>query len=264
MSFDAENRNNINNYPVNNYPRNNVVIQNRIIRCSFCNCYGHTITSCNDSRISDFEAECQMSKAYCEWTENPRGTFKEWLMAYAIEVDVFIVRAFAIRKCNCRANLVIDVLIDGIVNYMYDDPEANISSILFPDILTEDENTFYTDLQAIMSLLFLQNEDVNSNNSIINENRNRFNITAIVEPIDEEQGAEICDCAICYEDAMPKKNFVTLNCQHQFCKDCFKSSVENTPQNKYLATCALCRADISTIRVHDESIKEELAEFCTN
>jgi hypothetical protein len=204
-----------------------------------------------------------MAKSYCEWTVNPRETFKEWLMAYAIEVDVFIVRAFAISKCHCRANLVIDILIDGIVNYMYENLEPNVASILFPDILTEDENTFYTDLQAIMSLLFLQNEDVSSNNGH-NLNRNRFNITAIVDPIDEEQGAKICDCAICYEENIPKKNFVTLNCQHQFCKDCFKSSVENTPHNKYSPTCALCRADISEISVYDESVKDGLAEFCTN
>ena len=260
MSFDAENRNNINNYPVNNYSRNNVVIQNHIIKCSFCNCYGHNITSCNDSRITDFERECQMSKAFCEWTENPRTTFKEWLIAYAIEVDVFIVRAFAISKCHCRSNLVIDILIDGIVTYMYDDEEPNVASILFPDILAQDETTFYTDLEAIMSLLFLQNEDINSSN--ISETR--FNITAIVEQIDEKQGAEICDCAICYEESVPKKNFVTLNCQHQFCKDCFKSSVKNTPYNKYIPTCALCRGDITEIKIHDESIKDELAEFCTN
>ncbi len=260
MSFDAENRNNINNYPINNYSRNNVVIQPRIIRCSFCNCYGHNITSCNDSRITDFEGECQMTKAYCEWTVNPRGTFKEWLMAYCIEVDVFIVRAFAISKCNCRANLVIDRLIDGIVDYMYDNPEPNVASILFPDILT-DPNTFYTDLETIMSLLSLQHEDENNS---INEHNNRFNITVNVEQIDLKQCAEICDCAICYDDALVKKNFVTLNCHHQFCKDCFKSSVKNTPHNKYSPTCALCRADISEISVYDESVKVELAEFCTN
>jgi len=203
-----------------------------------------------------------MSKAYCEWTVNPRETFKEWLMAYAIEVDVFIVRAFAISKCHCRANLVIDILIDGIVNYMYDNPEPSVVSILFPDILTQDTNTFYTDFEAIMSLLFLQNET--ENDSITDNNSDRFNITAIVEQIDEEQGDEICDCAICYEENVPKKNFVTLNCQHQFCKDCFKSSVENTPQNKESATCALCRAVITTITVYDESVKGDLAEFCKN
>jgi len=262
MSFEGENRNNINNYPVNNHSRNNVVIQNHIIRCSFCNCFGHNITSCNDSRITDFEAECQMSKAYCEWTVNPRETFKEWLMAYAIEVDVFIVRAFAISKCNCRANLLIDILIDGIVNYMYDNPEPNVASILFPDILIEDPITFYRDLEVIMSLLSLENETDNNDND--SNDSNRFNITAIFEQIDLKQDAEICDCAICYEDNIPKKNFVRLNCQHEFCKDCFKSSVKNTPYNKYMPTCALCRADITEITIHDESVKDDLAEFCKN
>jgi hypothetical protein len=147
---------------------------------------------------------------------------------------------------------VIDILIDGIVTYMYDDEEPNVASILFPDILTQDANTFYTDLEAMMSLLSLQND-----------NNSRFNITAIVEQIDLKQGDEICECAICYDDVLPKKNFVILNCQHQFCKDCFKSSVKNTPYNKYMPTCALCRADVTEITIHDESVKDELADFIT-
>ena len=264
MSFDAENRNNINNYPINNSRLNNGVsiIQNRIIQCSFCNCYGHNITMCNDSRITDFEEECQISKSFCEMTENSREIFKEWLMAYSIEVDVFVVRAFAISKCNCRANLAIDILIDRIVSYMYQE-HIPFPTILSEDILTQDAISFYMELEIIMSLISLQNEDystlMNSNSNI-----NQFNITAIVEEIELKQGDEFCECAICYEDNLQKKNFVTLNCKHQFCKDCFKSSVKNTPQNKELPSCALCRADISSITVHDESVKGDIAEFCKN
>jgi hypothetical protein len=275
MSFEGEHRNNINNnYPVNNYPvnnrRNNVVIENRIIRCSFCNCFGHNIKTCNDPRINEFEEECQLIKTYCIWTEDPRNTFKEWIMVYSIESDISIVRAFAISKCNCRMNTDIDVMIDRIAGYIYEDPQESIPfptilspailspAILSPAILTEESMTFYMELEAMMSLLSLQND-----NNSINDNNSRFNITAVVEQIDEEQGDEICECAICYDDALPKKNFVTLNCKHQFCKDCFKSSVKNTPHNKYMPTCALCRADISEITVHDESVKSELADFIT-
>ena len=67
------------------------------------------------------------------------------------------------------------------------------------------------------------------------------------------------ECAICYEDDIPKKHSVTLNCQHKFCKDCFKGCLKST--TKVLPSCALCRADISSIIVHDDSVKSEFNNY---
>ena len=69
------------------------------------------------------------------------------------------------------------------------------------------------------------------------------------------------ECAICYEDAIPQTNSVTLNCNHEFCKDCFIGCLKNTPSYKELPSCALCRGDINTITVYSESVKGELDDY---
>ena len=136
MSFDAENRNNMNIIITNNnindwshvYMGRAIEYINRTNRCSFCNGVGHDIRTCTDTRISDFEEECRLSKTFCEWTENPRNTFKEWLMEYYLVVDSQVVKAFAISKCNCRMYSNIDVIVDRVASYIYEDHEEIIDN----------------------------------------------------------------------------------------------------------------------------------------
>jgi hypothetical protein len=256
MSFDAENRNNINTIITNNNNNdwsraymgrilNNI---NRSNRCSFCNGVGHNIRTCADTRITDFEEECRMSKTFCEWTENPRNTFKEWLTEYYLVIDSEVVKAFAISRCNCRMYSSIDVIIDRVASYIYQDNE---------EIL---DNSSLIEVYEL--LLSLQNPNRQEENSITDSFSNdKFPINTNVEEIDEQQGTEICECAICYEDNIPKKHQVTLNCKHQFCKDCFKGCLKSSPVYKDLPSCALCRADISEITVHSESVKSDFGDF---
>ena len=251
MSFDAENRNNINiiitrnNNIVNDWPSayigrifNHI---NHINRCSFCDGVGHNIRTCTDTRIADFEEECRLSKTFCEMTLNPRDTFKDWLIEYYLIVDRKVVKAFAISKCNCRIYSTIDTIIANITNYIYEDQEETDTGLI---------QEFYNLLQTH------GNEEVENL-----EEQDKFNITINIEAIDERQCLEICECAICYEDGIPKKHSVTLNCQHKFCKDCFKGCLKSTPVYRDLPRCALCREDISSITVHDESVKSEFDEY---
>lgn len=254
MSFDAENRNNINiiitrnNNIVNDWPS---VYTGRIInyinRCSYCNGIGHNIRTCADTRITEFEEECQLSKTFCEWTLDPRDTFKDWLMEYYLIVDREVVKAFAISKCNCRMYSNIDEIIVNITNYIYEDQEETDNGLI----------------QEFYNLLQTHGEQDNEEEENIEniEVTDKFNIATTIEEIEEQQGEENCECAICYEDGIQKKHSVTLNCKHQFCKDCFKGCLKSTPVYKDLPTCALCRADISAITVHDESVKSELDDY---
>ena len=251
MSFDAENRNNINIIITNTYS-NNILndwpqaytgrIINHINRCSFCNGIGHNIRTCTDTRITEFEEECQLSKTFCEWTQDPRNTFKDWLMEYYLIVDRDVVKAFAISKCNCRLYSNIDEIIVNITNYIYEDQEEINTGLI----------------QEFYNLLQTHGEQDNEEEEEVTD---KFNIATTIEEIEEQQGEENCECAICYEDGIPKKHSVTLNCKHQFCKDCFKGCLKSTPVYKDLPTCALCRADISAITVHDTSVKSEFDEY---
>jgi hypothetical protein len=254
MSFDAENRNNINiiitrnNNIVNDWPQaymgriiNHI---NHINRCSFCNGFGHNIRTCTDTRITEFEEECQLSKTFCEWTIDPRDTFKDWLMEYYLVVDREVVKAFAISKCNCRLYSNIDEILVNITNYIYGDQEEVNTGLI----------------QEFYNLLQTHSEQDNEEEENL-EATDKFNIATTIEQIDEQKGQENCECAICYEDNIPKKHSVTLNCNHQFCKDCFKGCLKSTPVYRDLPTCALCRADISSITVHDESVKSEFDDY---
>ncbi len=252
MSFDAENRNNINiiitrnNTIVNDLPH---VYTGRIInhinhinRCSFCNGFGHNIRTCTDTRITEFEEECQLSKTFCEWTIDSRNTFKDWLMEYYLVVDREVFKAFAISKCNCRLYSNIDEMLVNITNYIYGDQEETNTGLI----------------QEFYNLLQTHGNEVEEDEDEIPD---KFNIATTIEALDEQKGAENCECAICYEDNIPKKHSVTLNCKHQFCKDCFKGCLKSTPVYKDLPSCALCRADISAITVHDESVKSEFNDY---
>jgi hypothetical protein len=257
MSFDAENRNNINiiitrnNNIVNDWPQaymgriiNEINGINNSNRCSFCNGFGHNIRTCTDTRITEFEEECQLSKTFCEWTIDPRDTFKDWLIEYYLVVDREVVKAFAISKCNCRLYSNIDEILVNITNYIYGDQEEVNTGLI----------------QEFYNLLQTHSEQDNEEEENL-EAIDKFNIATTIEQIDEQKGQENCECAICYEDNIPKKHSVTLNCNHQFCKDCFKGCLKSTPVYRDLPTCALCRADISSITVHDESVKSEFDDY---
>jgi len=241
MSFDAENRSN--NFPTIYSTRT----YSGTSRCSFCNVVGHNIRRCTDTRIIEFEQECRMSRSFCVWTVEPRNTFKEWLMEYYLIVNSEVVKAFAISRCSCRMFSNIDVIIDSIINYIYEEEEE--------EVLDNDS------LQEVYNIL-LRLQTPNYTN--IENSAKKFNIARNVEQLEEQQCEEKCECAICYEESIPKKHSITLNCKHQFCKDCFKGCLKSTPVNKDLPSCALCRADISEITVCSESVKSELDDYLTD
>jgi hypothetical protein len=141
----------------------------------------------------------------------------------------------------------IDEILVNITNYIYEDQQ---------DVNTGLIQEFYNLLQTHSEQ---DNEDNEEEENI--EATDKFNIATTIEEIDEQQGAEICECAICYEDGIPKKHSVTLNCKHQFCKDCFKGCLKSTPVYRDLPRCALCREDISAITIYDASVKSEFDEY---
>ena len=247
MSFseqNAENRNSLSQSQPRFMTRvRNIISGNR--RCSFCNETGHNITSCNDHRLACFRDLCILNKGLCYLTNEPRRNFKQWLMNYYIEYSQ-VVKAFAISKCHCRLNSLPEFIIEKITSYIFQEEEG------FPDYIPFiEEDNIASQALVLLSLAGYEN------------NRNKFIISTNIQTLDSDKTEEICDCAICYGDELREKNFITLNCSHKFCKDCFKGSLEHTPLSQQTPTCALCRTEISSIIVHEESIKNELTELIT-
>ncbi len=68
-----------------------------------------------------------------------------------------------------------------------------------------------------------------------------------------------CECNICYEEH-EKRNFVKLNCGHEFCGKCINISLENTcPPKK--PRCAYCRVDMTTIEFSSEEAKSAFSDI---
>jgi hypothetical protein len=219
-------------------------LRNITRHCSFCREQGHNISNCNNERIINFGNECLIKKHLYDLTEDSKNNFKEWLTNYYLR-DSELVKAYGISKCNCRLRSTADVIIDKIIDNMY--PEDYIDEEIIP-VMQEDVMLTVRILQFLRYYSTINPEELNQ----------KFTITGTVEVLDEDKLEETCECAICYEEQLPVKTFVTLNCQHKFCKDCLKNSLKSVQQ---VPTCALCRAEITTMVVYDESIKDEFNEL---
>lgn len=77
-----------------------------------------------------------------------------------------------------------------------------------------------------------------------------------VETDENEQLDQICKCSICW-DEKELVNFVSLDCRHEFCKDCV---IATTVHNQgVVPCCALCRGEVRTIVSRTDLVHAELA-----
>ena len=67
--------------------------QRQMRHCSFCGDDSHTIVTCDSEALPDFEFICARKMLTIDTT----AAFKDWLTA-AYSHDIFLIRAFAIRK----------------------------------------------------------------------------------------------------------------------------------------------------------------------
>ena len=85
--------------------------------------------------------------------------------------------------------------------------------------------------------------------------RRTSNLTLMVETDLEENLDENCQCSICWDDK-ERRQFVKLDCTHEFCKDCMKKTIETRTN----LCCALCRSELRTIRLRSPEVHAELSE----
>ena len=86
----------------------------------------------------------------------------------------------------------------------------------------------------------------------------KFNIATHVREENAEQ-VEI-ECNICYE-LNNNKNFIKLNCNHEFCKECIKNILKSCQTNFNEPCCAYCREKINAITYKNETIHEEFSNL---
>ena len=261
VSMNAENRN---TRPVN------------IRSCSFCRRAGHNILTCNSRLLRNFEAMCINNITSINNSINIDILFREFLLSQALN-DSYLIKSFAIRYCRASLRNNIYICINNIIDYF--NPFIEYRRNLLIQINSQqsiEENQQNNDLSQFInnSANILSNNNNNNNNnisiawsmlfidmilSIHESNINRkfdikININENIDILNEK-----CDCKICYEEYENNKNFVKLDCGHEFCKDCIKKSLQN--EKKITPCCAFCRKDIIKFDVYEESIKNEFSDL---
>jgi hypothetical protein len=86
----------------------------------------------------------------------------------------------------------------------------------------------------------------------------KFNIATRVREENDEQIK--IECNICYE-LCNNTNFIKLNCNHEFCKECLKNILKSCKRNFNEPCCAYCREKINAITYKNETIHEEFTDL---
>jgi hypothetical protein len=240
--------------------------------CSFCRQQGHNISRCNDVRLREFETECLRN--FRDLTGE--NQYRDWLTDYST-LEPNIVRAYAVRNCDCSVKSYMFVCIEQIIRKMRTITNENVEEQVVDDNFeentesnsTQDRNSRIIELvislalgqrqrrinpqDLLTAMMFMEMFDIMYNKE--NLNGRRFNIERRIVQSDDISD---CDCNICYE-SYSKDKFVKLNCGHEFCKDCMKQTLQNivldTPH------CAFCRKEINTMEMSSEEIVNEFNEL---
>ena len=262
MEF-AENRNNMETI-ITDVPRVNIlrnIVRTR--RCSFCRSLNHNILRCDDERLENFKNLCLYQKNLFQQAENQTLLFKSWLFDYYLEnpESEAIVKAFSVRYCSANTRNTINQTVNHIIDYFYglyhdlpdlitlENNETN-DFIPFPNIFEENiNNEDNFDIIAIVDYLSSQNFFENTENYL-----NNIEIEVNTENIQNTENISN-DCNICYE-SFDNSQFVSLKCNHEFCKECIKSIFKNSYCN--IPKCAFCRCTIEKLTCKSNTIKDEI------
>ncbi len=234
-------------------------ILNRQRHCDFCGSREHYIRQCNDQRIIDFKDLCISTILSVDMGDRERY-FDRWLINYHNDYGE-VVRAFALSRCNWRAtdihgfpNYSLYNMVDKIRIYI----EEEINPPDFIRIESESNRDIFSNISVSLSNM-LRKEIIKNQQPPSTENErlfrlglnnhliNQLNIVPIFKMFSDTENT--CDCAICLEDDLREKEFVTLNCSHKFCKNCFNNHLSHTQLST--SKCALCRETILSIIIED-------------
>ena len=256
-------------------------------KCSFCKNTGHTVSNCDDLRLSGFKTYLfymknilSLNNEYVLLNNNTpiHNTFYNYIIEiekmetflydYSSEsVDNFkLIRTFACRFCSCRLRSRLQVSINKIIVYLF---ELNFNIIINHTF----NNTHFSEelpvrisftLTGILNNYLLMNDLSNnsSNNyeieleysNILSKIQIIFNKYDDSDTTIEEREKENNECSICYND-YKMINCLTFNCKHNFCGECTNKLI-NTKHTK----CPNCRTEIDKIICYNEEEYEKIKQ----
>jgi hypothetical protein len=253
----------------NNNNNDNINNINNSTMCSFCGHIGHDIRSCESPEIRTIEQSFAQlyidnlcESTYLQLNEAQTEEFfvykmtSRYLLRYirVVAVTTGLARASGFTKAD-YATLIYGLYRQVFFNIAFDNnsSESNTNNI----------NSYVRNLIDEFNLAATTvNTNTNTNTNIINDLKSfRFDISLILDTNSDTSSNTICECGICLEQNIEKKNMVNLNCNHSFCGNCVVRVLEMTSPSK-IPCCAFCRTNIVNIKTNNSDNYTQLAEFC--
>lgn len=233
--------------------------------CSFCRRNGHNILTCNDTQLRNFEAICYNNISSITNRNNMEDEFRNFLLSEWLCYPNY-VKSFAIRYCRAPSRGNIDVIIDKIMVHFQPIIEyrriilsreniETFNELIHPNQREQLSITHRLLSREVHTLLFME-MIMSIHETAVNQTK-KFDIKMNVceKP---ERTNEKCECNICYEE-YENKEFINFNCDHKFCKDCVKKSLQNEKRQNYC--CPYCRTEIKEFYFNDEIVLNEFSNF---
>jgi len=253
----------------------------RVQICSNCRITGHNALTCDRENLLDFEARCayecqSMEKQeFINWIKhnykNNLGLLKHFvdinvdistimyndISFYAYEIAEYIYNKYVtsapiINNMSPR-NLYYEyneTYYNNNTNYIIN-PIQPIEPSIDQELLHDSSGEY--SINELIDLLYESVDDTHNNNG-----NNRVNIQCVYEELTGSSKEVIVDCCICFESKL-REECVTLNCRHEFCKDCTKESLRSDTRPEPL--CMICRDKVTLITTRSFEICGEMSQL---
>jgi len=237
-------------------------IRNNLRKCSFCERYGHDVLTCNDPQLNLMEDVLFQEKENIFMNVNltceDRKSEMERFIYRKSQVSIHSLnrwRCFATRKCGYNNNYVdhSNIWIKKIVDYVFNNERPIIESIFNSEFIAFDENDA---VSYLIDNLIQFNNNHNNLRNCHDQQKFYIKMNYIIPTCDENATYE---CGICYEEKK-EKSFITLECNHKFCSECFTNILKSKPSYSMIS-CCICRNEVKNICVKDETITENLQKY---
>lgn len=248
-------------------------------KCSFCNCQGHNISSCNDQHLLYvYEYLNDVKNETLIRTNNNRlmaiPHMEKFIYDFCSQFDnnchTKLIKAVACRFCYSRINSPLQVSINKIIQKLFQLDLSLIETSQYNFIpFTTESPVRISVLIDRMIFNFIENNPIISGNEIKPITPNveysvildtGLCVTSNDETVNEEKYVSEpepeMECSICY-NSTPKKMTAKLECAHEFCIDC----TENLMKKKY-DNCPYCRNKIDKIICYNKESFNKLNLIC--
>jgi hypothetical protein len=215
----------------------NSVRSNR--HCVFCQRSGHTITNCNASGLSvtlEVLKNIKHNGSQLSLDQNKRRV-EAFIVSGSISTPV--IKYTAVRYCNGRMDDDFDVIVQKILNYLFDPINTILTADDFIPFSRNLNQEFSEETKETTNTIETKYIDKTLKNDLKNDLKNN--------------DCEKVTCLVCYEEITDQTK-IKLNCNHEYCSDC----LINWLKVATVKNCPMCRINIISMEYYNLTILENL------